>query len=577
MQRKTLTVAGIKTAGLDDGEFLGWASTWDTDSVGDRVMPGAFAKSIADMAAGTVVPIAWEHKTDDPRNLVGEIKSARETPEGLEIHAKLDVDTEFGAAAYRAVRGRRVSALSIGYGIRHATKAADGVQELTDLDLREVSLVSRPANERALITASKSQPTSRSKSWLARRAADTLLATKGTTTMTTTARIEALTKSRDQQIELVTQIVKAADELQRDLTGEEAEQVQAATAKATDLDKKLKAAVADEDAISDALALAKSIGQPLRNGDDDGDRPKTGHLPLTGKGAKSLARSIARSSLDPQTKALVASGARTTAVELRSEIAEQGRPPTSLLDVLASRITGPNYSYMRQNARVNAAAPVAQGAVKPTSAPTLETIDAKLTVVAHISEQVDNYVVRDNEGIERFLEDEMLWGLRAAVENQIINGSGTAPNLRGLLNTSGIQSQGFATDVLTSVRKGLTKLEALGYSPGVLAVSPGDWEAIELLATTSGATDVRGVPIDAVTRRLFGVQAVVSAVLPAKTAVLLDGSAVSVDTDGQIDTRWSDAVGDDFERNYVRCRVEGRYGLSVFRPQGIVSIATAAA
>lgn len=575
MNHKTLKVEGIKTAGLDEGTFEGFASCFDNvDSVGDVVRRGAFAKALK---SGRVTPLIWEHRSEDPRAYVGEVVEARETDEGLAIKGRFDLDTEHGAAAYRQVKGRRVEGLSIGYYVNRSQKAADGSTELLDLDLLEVSVVARGANDRALVTNVKSRPTAPTKSWLARRAADTLLATKGTTTMTSTARIEALTKGRDEQIKLITEIVETADKLQRDLTGEEAEQVQAATAKATDLDKKLKTAVADEDAISDALALAKSIGQPLRAGDDDGDRPKTGHLPLTGKGAKSLARSIARSSLDPQTKALVASGARTTAVELRSEIAEQGRPPQSILDVLPSRVVSATYSYLRQTVRTNNAAPVATGGTKPTSTYTVESVDGKLVVVAHVSEQIDHYTLSDNSNLEGFVESEMLYGLRTALENQIINGSGTAPNLRGLLNTSGIQSQAFATNALTSIRKAITKLESQGYTPGVLAVSADDWEAIELLTATSGATDVRGVPIDAVTRRLWGVQAVVSTVLPAKTAVLLDGSAVAVDTDGQVDTRWSDAVDDDFERNYVRCRVESRFGLSVFKPNAVVSIATAAA
>ena len=575
MHHKTLMVSGIKTAGLDEGSFEGFASVFDNvDSVGDVVRRGAFAKALK---SGRVTPLIWEHQANDPRAYVGEVVEARETDEGLAIKGRFDLDTEHGTAAYRQVKGRRVEGLSIGYYVNRSQKNADGHTELLDLDLLEVSVVARGANDRALVTSVKARPTTPIKSWLARHAADTLLATKGSTmTKTTSARAEALTKGRDEQIKLITEIVETADKLQRDLTGEEAEQVQAATEKATDLDKQIKALAADEDVMSDVLALAKSIGVSPR-GDDDRDRPKTGHLPLTGKGAKSLARSIARSSIDPATKALVSSGSRTTAVELRDEIAEQGRPPQSILDVLPSRVVGATYSYLRQTVRTNNAAPVATGGTKPTSTYTVESIDGKLVVVAHVSEQIDHYTLSDNANLEGFVESEMLYGLRTALENQILNGSGTAPNLRGLLNTSGIQSQAFATNALTSIRKGITKLEAQGYTPSVLAVSADDWEAIELLTATSGATDVRGVPIDAVTRRLWGVQAVVSTVLPAKTAILLDGSAVAVDTDGQIDTRWSDAVSDDFVKNYVRARVESRFGLSVFKPMGVVSIATAAA
>ena len=45
----------------------------------------------------------------------------------------------------------------------------------------------------------------------------------------------------------------------------------------------------------------------------------------------------------------------------------------------------------------------------------------------------------------------------------------------------------------------------------------------------------------------------VSTTLPA-TAVLLEQAAVSVDHDGLIDTRWSDAVSDDSLKNCTRCR-----------------------
>ncbi|MCH5644370.1 HK97 family phage prohead protease [Gordonia sp. ABSL49_1] len=572
MNRKTLKVAAIKTAGLDEGVFEGIASAFDNvDSVGDIVRRGAFAKALK---ADQVTPLIWEHQASSPLAYVGEVIEARETDEGLAIKGRFDLDTNQGAAAYRQVKGRRVTGLSIGYYVNRSTKNAAGNTELLDLDLLEVSLVARGANDRALVTNVKSRSTAPTRSWLARRAADSVLSLKGTTTMHTTARIEALTKGRDEQIKLITEIVETADKLQRDLTGEEAEQVEAATEKAKDLDKKLKKAEADESVMAEAFALAKSVGGV--RGDDDGSARTSGYLPMTGAGVKSMAQRIAKASTDPQTKALVASGSRTTPIELREEVAEQGRVPQSLLDVLATRSVGTTYSFLRQTVRTGNAAPVADGGTKPTSVYTVESVDAKLQVIAHVSEQIGHYAIEDNSNLEAFVESEMLYGLRVALENQVLNGSGTAPALRGILNTSGIQTQAFATNTLTSVRKAITKLESTGYVPSVLAISAADWEALELLSVTSGATDVRGVPVDAITRKLFGVQAVISNALPADTAVLLDSSAVSIDTDGMIDTRWSDAVSDDFVKNFVRCRVEGRFGLSVFKPAGIVSVETAA-
>ena len=91
------------------------------------------------------------HKADDPRCYVGDVVEATETDDGLAIKGRFDLDTEFGKSAYRNTKGRRVSGLSIGYAIRNSTKTAAG-NELTDLELIEVSIVARGANDRALVS-----------------------------------------------------------------------------------------------------------------------------------------------------------------------------------------------------------------------------------------------------------------------------------------------------------------------------------------------------------------------------------------------------------------------------------------
>ncbi|ATD69188.1 MULTISPECIES: HK97 family phage prohead protease [Gordonia] len=575
MQRKTLTVAGIKTAGLDEGTFEGYASVFDNvDSAGDIVRRGAFTKALG---ADQVVPLLWEHQAHDPRAFVGEVVEARETAEGLAIKGRFDLDTEQGAAAYRQVKGRRVTGLSIGYYVTKARRT-DAGNELLDLDLAEISVVSRPANDRALVGAVKSAagtPTAAARSALARtrhRLVKSAL-TEGTP-MPLTARLERLTKGRDEQLALADSIIAGAEELKRDLTADEAADVEAATEKAADLDTQIKAAKADDDVLRAASDLAGAVGTP---GAGDGTTDASGRLALTGRAGKAAAARIVKA-IPERTRGVKAlTAGATTSTILDSTVYNEGRPPTSLLDVLTTRTVTPTYSFLRQTTRTLNAAPVATGATKPTSPLTVTPVDGKLEVIAHISEQIPHYVLSDNTNLEQFVADEMLFGLHRAVEYQVLNGDGEGANLEGILETSGVIVQAFATNILTSIRKAITTLEAGGYSPQVLAISAADWEALELLSVTSGATDVRGLPVDAVTRKLFGVQAVVSNVLPAKTAALISNGAVAVDTDGNIETVWSDAVADDFAKNYVRCRVEGRFGVSVFRPAGIVKISTAAA
>jgi HK97 family phage major capsid protein len=168
--------------------------------------------------------------------------------------------------------------------------------------------------------------------------------------------------------------------------------------------------------------------------------------------------------------------------------------------------------------------------------------------------------------------------LRRAVEAEVLAGDGTCEHFTGVLSTSGIVSQVFVTNALTSVRKALTTLDATGYDTagGVIVLHASDWENIELLESTSGATDVRGVPVDPVARRLWGIPVVLNQGLGAKTGLVIAGGAVTVDHDGVVDVRWSDAVGTDFTQNMVRCRVEGRFGVSVNQPGACVKVATQA-
>jgi HK97 family phage prohead protease len=49
-----------------------------------------------------------------------------------------------GRAAARLVASRAVDGLSIGYRVRRAAKRADGVRELIDVELWEVSIVTFP-------------------------------------------------------------------------------------------------------------------------------------------------------------------------------------------------------------------------------------------------------------------------------------------------------------------------------------------------------------------------------------------------------------------------------------------------
>jgi hypothetical protein len=75
--------------------------------------------------------------------------------------------------------------------------------------------------------------------------------------------------------------------------------------------------------------------------------------------------------------------------------------------------------------------------------------------------------------------------------------------------TSGIQSQAYATSVLTTLRKGITKIQVAVYTPAAFILTPADWEGVELTLSSMSAMEHLSLPFDSASMRLFSVPVVV--------------------------------------------------------------------
>lgn len=361
----------------------------------------------------------------------------------------------------------------------------------------------------------------------------------------------------------------------------------------TSVNDKLSSVKQLDEQISDAKSSADLIARigALPDGGEhrpiDGTDPTGGHyLALGAAGRKSLGGRVAgkmrEASALAGAKALLPSGEIASPIEMTttSPLA-QGRVIPGLLSVLpVVQHTSPRFAYLRQTSRSNNAAPVASGGLKPTSLYGLRQIVADLVVVAHVSEGIDKFMLEDAASLTQFIGDEMLFGLNQALEGQLLNGSGVAPNMFGLLNTSGIQTQpATAGDLLGTLRSAVTKLEAVGHNPGVWVLHPSDWERAELTKAAGTGEYLLGTgPVDRAARKLWGIPVALSVAVPVGTAVLLDVASVALDTDtAGVRIEWSTAVGDDFSRNLIRARCEGRFALSVYQGFGVIKVTLPAA
>lgn len=164
MQQANHLLLETKFIARDDGVLVGYASLWDgpADSVGDIVEAGAFARSLAEHKAAGTMPLMLAEHDGDP---IGAWTEIEEDELGLRVYGRLDLRSPGGRAAYADLKSGRRNALSIGYRVREAKTVRlperGGAYEryLIDLDLIEISVVARPASDRARVLAVKAAST----------------------------------------------------------------------------------------------------------------------------------------------------------------------------------------------------------------------------------------------------------------------------------------------------------------------------------------------------------------------------------------------------------------------------------
>jgi len=99
------------------------------------------------------------------------------------------------------------------------------------------------------------------------------------------------------------------------------------------------------------------------------------------------------------------------------------------------------------------------------------------------------------------------------------------------------------------------------------------WEGVERALSSMNAIEHLSLPYDPASRRLFGVPIVATVRQAAGVGHVLAADAVVVDTDTiGVGLQWSETCNtDDFAKDLIRARCEGRLGTSVLSPLGVVS------
>ncbi len=138
----------------ENGRFAGYASVFGIiDNQRDVILRGAFSRTLKGRIAE--IKLLWQHQQEEP---IGIFDRIFEDARGLYVEGRLLLNVQRAREAYTLLKAGAIGGLSIGYSpMRHSIDAKTGVRRLAEVELWEISLVTFPANEAAMVTVVKGE------------------------------------------------------------------------------------------------------------------------------------------------------------------------------------------------------------------------------------------------------------------------------------------------------------------------------------------------------------------------------------------------------------------------------------
>lgn len=271
------------------------------------------------------------------------------------------------------------------------------------------------------------------------------------------------------------------------------------------------------------------------------------------------------------------SGGALVVNDRRDIIVPLGRDDLRVVDLLTRMSTSSDsVEFVRVTTETNNAAPTAEATSgsdgdKPESAVAMAIVTEIVETIAHWI-PITRRAASDARQIMSYVNDFLMWGLLDALNDQIINGTGTTPQLRGLDDLSNTQSQAFDTDILTTTRKARTKVRTVGKAtPTAYVMSPENWEEIDLLQDNE-ARYIFGGPQRMGSPMLWGLPVVEEEVVAADQGFVGDWRMGIIFDREQAQIYMTDSHSDFFIRNILVLLAEMRAAIAWLKPAAFVEI-----
>lgn len=237
--------------------------------------------------------------------------------------------------------------------------------------------------------------------------------------------------------------------------------------------------------------------------------------------------------------------------------------------------TAPSIDWVRENVFTNAAAETAEGTIKPQSSITFTTGTMPVSTVAHWI-KITRQLAMDNAALAAYINRRMVYGVNLRVENQLLVGNGTAPNINGLLNTGNFTAHGYTAATLTSGGYLNNRFDLIGammgdaaladYPADTVIMNTGDWWKLRL-SKDSQNRYLLGDPGSGTAPELFGAKIVASNAMTAGQVWVGNlAQAATLWVREGITVEMSDSDENNFQLNLITIRAERRLALTVEKP-----------
>ncbi|MDG4796205.1 phage major capsid protein [Micromonospora sp. WMMD1082] len=247
--------------------------------------------------------------------------------------------------------------------------------------------------------------------------------------------------------------------------------------------------------------------------------------------------------------------------------------PIQVLDLIPTTTTSQAaVVYMEETTFTNNAAETAEAGTYPESALELTEQSSPVRKIATFIPITDEQL-EDVEQARGYVDNRLRFMLRQRMDGQILVGNGTAPNLRGINNVAGIQTQAKGVDPTPDAfYKAMTKIRVTGRAvPDLHVMHPNDWMDIRLLRTSDGVY-IWGNPSEAGPERLWGLPVAQSDAQTENAGLTLDSSFTELSMRRGIVVQVSNSHGTYFVEGKQAVRADVRAAFIVYRPTAVCTV-----